>query len=93
MRQQRQAMATPNGEGARIIEQKEKVMPGYPIEDLPRTAADPITAHMFLGIAIYGMFAGAGFVMMGLRGRQRWMVFWGGGLVLSSIAYLVSRMF
>lgn len=66
-------------------------MAGYPIEELPRTATDPITAHMFVGIAIYGVLAGIGFVMMGLRGRQHWMVFWGGGLVLSSITYLVSR--
>lgn len=67
-------------------------MAGYPIDELPRTAADPITAHMFLGIAIYGLFVGIGFVLMGLRGRQRWMIFWGGGLVLSSIIYLVSRL-
>jgi len=66
-------------------------MAGIPIEDLPRTANDPITAHMFVGIAFYGLLAGSGFVWMGLRGRQHWMVFWGGGLVLCSIAYLLSR--
>jgi len=65
----------------------------YPVEDLPRTASDPITAHMFLGIAVYGLFAGIGFVVFGLRGRQRWMVAWGGGLVLTSIVYLISRFF
>jgi hypothetical protein len=48
---------------------------------------------MFLGIAVYGVFVGIGFVFIGLRGRQRWMVFWGGGLVLSSITYLISRFF
>lgn len=66
-------------------------MAGHPIEELPRTAADPITAHMFLGIAVYGVLVGVGFVMMGVRGRQRWMVFWGGGLVLTSFTYLASR--
>jgi hypothetical protein len=65
----------------------------YPMEDLPRTATDPITAHMFLGIAVYGVFAGIGFVVFGWRGRQRWMVAWGGGLFLASIAYLISRLF
>lgn len=63
----------------------------YPVDDLPRTAADPITAHMFLGIAVYGVFAGIGFVVFGLRGRQHWMVAWGGGLVLTSLAYLFYR--
>jgi len=61
------------------------------LADLHRTASDPITAHMFIGIAIYGTFAGIGFVLFGLRGRQHWMAIWGGGLVLSSLAYLVSR--
>jgi len=66
-------------------------MAGIPIDDLPRTANDPITTHMFIGISVYGLLLGAGFVMMGLRGRQRWMVFWGGGLVISSVLYLASR--
>jgi hypothetical protein len=68
-------------------------VPSHPLEELPRTYLDPITTHMFLGIAVYGVFVGIGFVFIGLRGRQRWMVFWGGGLVLSSITYLISRFF
>lgn len=68
-------------------------MPDYPVDDLPRTAADPITAHMFMGIAIYAFFAGIGFVVFGLRGRQHWMVAWGGGLSLCSIVYLAARLF
>lgn len=63
-----------------------------PIDDLPLTAADPITAHMFLGIAIYGLFVGIGFVLFGRRGRQRWMVIWGGGLVVASVVYLLYRL-
>jgi len=61
------------------------------LTDLHRTANDPVTAHMFLGIAIYGTFAGIGFMIFGLRGRQHWMTFWGGGLVISSLVYLLSR--
>ncbi|MEJ2361508.1 MAG: hypothetical protein P8Z75_08795 [Gammaproteobacteria bacterium] len=68
-------------------------MPGNPLDDLPRTAADPITAHMFLGIAVYGLLAGIGFVLFGLRGRQHWMVAWGSGLSICSIIYLVYRLF
>lgn len=63
------------------------------IDDLPITAADPITAHMFLGIAIYGLFVGIGFVLFGQRGRQRWMVVWGGGLAVASVVYLLYRLF
>lgn len=67
-------------------------MPHDPVDALPRTADDPITAHMFLGIAIYGLLTGIGFVIFGLRGRQRWMVVWGGGLSLCSFIYLVYRL-
>jgi len=66
-------------------------MSDIPIGDLPRTADDPITAYMFVGISVYGLLAGTGFIMMGLRGRQYWMAFWGGGLVICSILYLASR--
>ena len=68
-------------------------MARYRIGESPLTYTDPVTAHMFLGVAVFGVFAGIGFVIAGVRGRQRWMVFWGGGLVLSSLTYLLSRLF
>lgn len=67
-------------------------MPKYPIDDLPRTAADPITAHMFLGIAVYGLCVGIGFILFGLRGRQHWLAAWGSGLSLCSMIYLLYRL-
>jgi hypothetical protein len=68
-------------------------MARYRIGESPLTYTDTVTTHMFLGVAVFGVFAGIGFVIAGMRGRQRWMVFWGGGLVLSSIAYLLSRLY
>lgn len=68
-------------------------MSRYRIGETPSTYSDPVTTHMFFGVAIFGVFAGIGFVIAGLRGRQRWMVFWGGGLTVSSIVYLLSRFF
>lgn len=67
-------------------------MSGFPIEELPRTASDPITLNMLLGISVYGLLLGAGFVIMGMRGRQRWMQFWGAGLVICSVLYQLSRL-
>ena len=66
-------------------------MARYRIGDSPQTYTDPVTNHMFIGIAVFGLVTGVGFVIAGLRGRQRWMVFWGGGLALSSVAYLLIR--
>lgn len=68
-------------------------MPQYRIGENPLTSADPITAHMFMGIALYAVVVGVGFVIAGRHGRQRWMVFWGAGLSLTSVAYLMSRLF
>jgi hypothetical protein len=68
-------------------------MSRYRIGEDPLTYTDPVTTHMFTGIAIYGVFAGTGFVIAGLRGRQHWMVFWGAGLVLCSVVYLLRRLF
>lgn len=54
---------------------------------------EKLAAHanddMFIGSAIYGLLLGVGFVYVGLRYRQRWLAFWGFGLVLASIASLV----
>ena len=68
-------------------------MSRYRIGESAQTYTDPVTAHMIAGIAVFGVIAGVGFVIAGLRGRQHWMVFWGGGLVLSSLAYLAFRLF
>lgn len=66
-------------------------MARYRIGEDPVAGTDPVTAYMLLGAAVFGLLTGIGFVIAGLRGRQYWLAFWGGGLVLASIAYLVSR--
>lgn len=40
--------------------------------------------------AVFGLLTGIGFVIAGIKGRQRWLLFWGGGLVLASLSYLGS---
>ena len=40
--------------------------------------------------AIFSLLFGTGFIIAGIRGRQYWLVFWGTGLVLASLAYLGS---
>jgi hypothetical protein len=31
-------------------------------------------------------------VVLGLKGRQIWLVFWGGGLVIASILYIAAHL-
>jgi len=40
--------------------------------------------------AVFGLLAGTGFMIAGIKGRQRWLLFWGSGLVIASLAYLGS---
>jgi len=40
--------------------------------------------------AVFGLVAGTGFVIAGIKGRQRWLLFWGAGLVVASVGYLGS---
>ena len=38
--------------------------------------------------AVFSLVTGIGFVIAGIRGRQRWLLSWGVGLVLASLSYL-----
>jgi hypothetical protein len=40
--------------------------------------------------AVFSLLTGLIFIIAGIKGRQRWLMFWGGGLVLASLAYLGS---
>jgi len=40
--------------------------------------------------AVFGLLTGIGFVIAAIKGRQHWLLFWGAGLVLASLAYLGS---
>ena len=38
---------------------------------------------------VVGLLIGVGFVIAGWRARQYWLAFWGSGLVIASVAYLI----
>jgi len=58
----------------------------YPIGQEPQKLANHANDEMFIGTSIYGFILGLGFIVVGLRVRQRWLAFWGAGLSLASIA-------
>jgi len=64
-------------------------MARYKIGETPETGADVLTQDIFIGAAVFGLLISIGFVIAGLRGKQYWLAFWGGGLTISSIAYLL----
>lgn len=64
-------------------------MARYRIGETPETGADVLTQDIFIGAAIFGLLISIGFVIAGMRGKQYWLVAWGAGLTLSSIAYLL----
>ena len=45
---------------------------------------------MMAGTAGYALLLGVAFVFFGLRGRQRWIAFWGVTMVLAGLAYFVA---
>ena len=45
---------------------------------------------MMLGTVIYTLLLGIFFILFGLKVRKRWIVFWGGTMVIASGAYLVA---
>lgn len=63
-------------------------MARYRIGETPETGADKLSEYLLTGAAVFGLMLGIGFVIAGLRGKQYWLVIWGAGLVLASIAYL-----
>jgi len=55
---------------------------GEPVERLANHSSD----GMFFGSTIYGFILGLGFVFVGLKVKQKWLMFWGAGLSLASVA-------
>ena len=64
-------------------------MARYRIGESGESAPDFLTQDVFVGAAIFGLLISIGFVIAGMRGKQYWIAFWGAGLTLSSIAYLL----
>ena len=55
--------------------------------EAPLTGVSP---GMMAGTAGYTLLLGVAFVLFGLRGRQRWVAFWGVTMVLAGAAYLIA---
>tara|TARA_B100000700_G_scaffold267413_1_gene307189 strand:+ start:115 stop:330 length:216 start_codon:yes stop_codon:yes gene_type:complete len=52
--------------------------------------APTVTDDMMLLTTLYGLLVGILLTFIARRLRQRWMVFWGGGLSALSLAYLLA---
>ena len=61
----------------------------YRIGEEPERMANQANDGMFTGTAVYGFFLGIGFIVVGLKSKQRWLAFWGTGLSLASAASLI----
>ncbi len=68
-------------------------MARYRIGETPETGGDHLTENLQTGAVVFGLIAGIGFVVAGLRAKQYWLVVWGAGLALASVAYLVYQIF
>ncbi len=51
-----------------------------------------VTDDMMLLTALYGLAVGILLTFLAKRLRQRWMVFWGGGLALISLTYFLAAL-
>ena len=51
-----------------------------------------VTDDMMLVTALYGLAVGILLTFLAKRLHQRWMVFWGGGLALISLAYFLAAL-
>ena len=54
----------------------------------PALSAWGTTDEVLLFTVVLSLFIGVALVWLGRKGRQMWLVFWSGGLVIASIAYL-----
>ena len=52
--------------------------------------APTVTDDMMLLTTLYGLLVGILLTFIAKRLRQRWMVFWGGGLAVLSLGYLMA---
>lgn len=50
----------------------------------------PVGDELVSFSAVLGLLMGIIFIFGGLRGKQFWLIFWGSGLVISSILYLAA---
>ena len=60
----------------------------YRIGEMPGTPT--VTDDMMLLTALYGLGVGILLTFLAKRFRQRWMIFWGSGLSVLSLGYLLA---
>jgi hypothetical protein len=60
----------------------------YRIGDTPDELGEPVGQGAVIGVAIFSLILGIGFVVAGLRSRHYWLTLWGTGLSVASAAYL-----
>lgn len=53
--------------------------------------ASTVTDDMMVLTSIYGIVVGIILVILARRFRQQWMVFWGSGLSIISVVYLLAE--
>ena len=54
----------------------------------PNELGPPVSDDMLVVEAAIALLVGVGLTVAGVRGRQIWLAFWGGTLVLASTVYL-----
>lgn len=60
-------------------------------QDPANVLGQPVTEDgLTIFTAVFSLLTGIGFVVAAIKGRQPWLLFWGGGLVLASLGYLGS---
>lgn len=57
--------------------------------DIPEVIGPHVTDDSLLFSAVLGLLIGCACLYMGIRGRQVWLMIWGSGLVLASLAYMI----
>ena len=55
----------------------------------PEAPSAGVSPGMMAGTAGYTLLLGVAFILFGLRGRQRWVAFWGATMVLAGAAYMI----
>lgn len=64
----------------------------YRIDEFNAGQAAPAGDDMVIFTAVIGLLIGLVLAYVAKRGKQRWLLFWAGGLVLASITYLIAPM-
>lgn len=62
----------------------------YRIDEFTAGTAQPVGDDLTVFTAVIGLIIGIILTVAAKRGRQHWLMFWGGGLILCSIVYLVA---